>query len=477
MFSVLKKTLVPFSIQLVIAMAAITLASVVHGDELNDVASNWHRFRGPDGNGVSATAQPPIEWSGTSENLKWKVELPGRGSSSPIVWKDKIFLMTAVDTKKTADGKDVTAKAEQPQGSERPSSGGGRGGPGGRRGGRRGGGRGGPPTSIHEFWVLCLNRNDGSVNWKKKVSEAVPNERLHSTNTFSSGSPVTDGKYLYCSFGSYGVFCLDMEGNVVWDRDLGKMTTRGSFGEGASPALFKDKLVMIWDHEGDSFLEVMNAKTGEKIWRKDRSEPTGWATPRIVEHSGKEQVIINASKVKSYDLNDGSIIWECGGQTGNPIPTPILSQDNIICMTGWRTSACFAIPLNSQGDVTDSEKIAWQSRDLGPYVPTGVLYEGTLYGTKTTQPFLTALDAGTGETVIETVRLDGIDTLYSSLVAANGHVFVTGRNGKTLVLKHSEKLDIVAKNDLGEEVDATPALVGNQIILRGSKNLYCFENK
>ena len=428
--------------------------------------SNWQQFRGPTGNGVSTSAKPPVNWSGDSENLKWKTPIPGKGSSSPIVWADKVYLMTAVDTGKAPAGeKEVTPPTEQPQGG-RPGSG--------RPRGRFG--RSKPPTTINEFYLICLNRNDGTLEWKTKLNQTVPHEGKHSTNTFCSASPVTDGKHVYALFGSFGLFCVDMNGKLVWKRDFGKMSTRNSFGEGASPALYKNKLAVIWDHEGDSFIETMDATTGKTIWRKDRVEPTGWATPRIVEHGGRVQVIANATKVKSYDLADGSLLWECGGQTGNPIPTPIILDDFAICMTGFRNSACYAIPLDSRGDITDTDKIIWNTRDIGPYVPTGVLYEGMLYGSKSSSAVLTAIDAKTGKTIIETSRLDGIRSIYSSLVAADGHIFVTGRSGKTIVLKHGDKLDIAATNDLGEAVDATPALAGNQIFIRGAENLYCFEN-
>ncbi len=440
--------------------------------QAQNTLGNWHRFRGPDGNGVSQNAKPPIKWSGSSNNLKWKTEIPGKGSSSPIVWGDRVFVMTAVDSGKQADGK----AAPNPAAGSSPQRSGGQSRGGRSKGSRRGFGRGSKPTTVQEFWVYCLDRVDGSVEWKKKVNEAVPHEGHHGTNTFCSGSPVTDGEYLYCLFGSYGLFCLDMNGDVVWNRDLGEMKTRNSFGEGASPELHQGKLAIIWDHEGQSFVEVMDAKTGDKIWRKDRSEPTGWATPRVVEYNGTTQIVVNASKVKSYDMANGEILWECGGQTGNPIPTPIVSGDHVICMTGWRSSACFVIPLSSQGDISGSEKIVWSSREIGAYVPTAVLYQGTLYGTKSSQPVLTAVDAKTGETVIEATRLDGLKTLYSSLVAANDHIYVTGRNGRTLVLKHGHRFDIVESNDLGEEVDATPALVDNQIMIRGSRHLFCFED-
>ncbi len=422
----------------------------------DDPAQHWHSFRGPDGNGVSANAHPSINWSGDSENLKWKIEVPGKGSSSPIVWGDKIFLMTAVDTKK-GDGKAVAPRQAQQSG--------------------RGRGRSSAPSTVHEFWVMCFNRNDGEVLWKKPVNSEAPHAGVHSSSSFCASSPVTDGEYVYCSFGSYGLYCLDMVGDVIWTKDLGKMSMRGSFGEGASPGLFQDKLVVVTDQEGQSHVEVMDAKTGKEIWKKKRDVLSGWATPRIVEHDGKTQVVVNGLNVISYDIKDGSIIWECGKLTGNPIPTPIIDGDNIICMTGWKSPACISIPLNSKGNISDSDKVNWRSRELGPYVRTGVLYKGILYGTKTMQPVITALDSSTGEPVIETARLDGIKGLYASLVAADDHIFVTGRSGTTLVLKHGKTLDVVATNNLGEDVDSTPALVDEQLFIRGAKHLFCFEDK
>ncbi len=445
---------------------AAIIAAASSGLQAQEASSNWGHFRGPDGNGASETAKPPVSWSKDSENLKWKIAVPGKGHSSPIIWGDKVILMTAVDTKKTADGnKAPEAKAEPPRAGGR------------QRGGRRGGMRGKPPTTVHEFWVMCFNRNDGSEVWKTKVNEAVPHQGTHGTNTQCSASPVTDGKHIYASFGSHGLHCLDMEGKQVWDRELGEMTMRGTFGEGASPALFEDKLVVVADQEGQSYIELMNAKTGKKIWRIDRSETSGWATPRVVKHKDKVQVIVNAIKVKSYDMADGSVIWECGGQTKNPVPTPILLGDNIICMTGWRNSACFSIPLDSKGDISESDKISWQTREIGPYVPTAVLYKDTLYGTKATSGVVTVLDAKSGKVLTPTSRIDGIKSIYSSLVAANDHIYVTGRSGKTVVYEHGDGLDVVSTNDLGEAVDATLALADKQVFVRGEKHLFCFEDK
>ncbi|QEG25003.1 outer membrane protein assembly factor BamB family protein [Mariniblastus fucicola] len=434
-----------------------------------EAENNWHQFRGPTGNGVSANATPPISWK--PADAKWKTEIPGSGLSSPVVWNDKIIMLTSVKTDRVKEG----AEAAPAQEETRPDQGrGGRGG----RGGRRGRRQSPPPSNYHDFFVVCVSRDDGSELWKTKVNSEVPHESHHGTNSFASGSPVTDGSHIWASFSSFGVFCLDMDGKVVWDRQLGKMKTRNSFGEGASPAVHGDTLVVNWDHEGQSFIEAMNAKTGKTIWKKDRDEQTSWSTPVIVEHDGKVQVITNGAKrVRSYNLANGDVIWECGGQTGNPIPTPMVIDDMAVCMTGFRQNAAMGIPLSSEGDITDSEQVVWSRRDIGPYVPTGVLYKGTVYSTKGSDAILTAIDAKTGDTVIKATRLSGIRSLYSSMVAANDHIYVTGRNGMTLVLKHGDKLDIVASNDLGEEVDATPAIVDNQIFIRGHQNLYCFEKQ
>ena len=448
-----------------LAVIGISL-SVFSSAYADDFDKNWPQFRGPTGNGIAIDANPPIKWSGDS--AKWKSAVPGKGSASPIVWGDKIFVLTAVETDRQKEG--AEAKPENAAEQETPQRG----------GRRRGGGRmsRAAPKNYYQFNVVCIDRKDGKELWTTTVNEAVPHEGGHPTNSYASGSPVTDGEHIWVSFNSFGLYCLDMDGNVKWDRQFGKMTTRAGFGEGASPAIHENTLVLNWDHEGQSFIEAMDATTGETIWKKDRDEATSWSTPVIVEHQGQVQVITNGAKrVRSYVLADGKLIWECGGQTGNPIPTPMVLDDMVICMTGFRSNAAFGIPLDSKGDITGTDKITWSRKDIGPYVPTGVLYKGNIYSTKGSSAVLTSIDAKTGETVIDESRLDGIRTMYASMVAANDYIYVTGREGTTIVLKHGKQMDIVEANELGEPVDATPAIVGNQIFIRSDKNLYCFENE
>ena len=218
------------------------------------------------------------------------------------------------------------ANAEIERG-ERGERGFGRGGPGGPGGGRGFGGfgrRDTGPRNIYQFNVLCLDRNTGEIIWEKTAREAAPHEGMHDTNSYASGSPTTDGKFLYASFGSHGVYCYDLDGNLIWERDLGDMETRNGFGEGASPTIYGDTLLVPWDHEKESYLFALDAKTGEIKWQIDRDEPTTWVTPLVIEAAGKTQVILNGTnRSRSYDINTGEVIWECGGQVTNPIATAV----------------------------------------------------------------------------------------------------------------------------------------------------------
>jgi outer membrane protein assembly factor BamB len=288
---------------------------------------------------------------------------------------------------------------------------------------------------------------------------------------------VTDGKHIYVDYGSRGIYCLDMEGNIVWRQSLGKMRTRNSFGEGASAALAGDRLIVPWDHEGESFVAALDTANGEVVWKTERNEATSWGTPLIVERKGRTQVIVNGTTVRSYDLADGKLIWECGGQTGNPIPTPMLYGDYVICMTGFRGDAVYCISLDSEGDVTSTSKVAWKYNAAGPYVPTGVLYRDQVYLNKSNTNVVAVLDAKTGKEVVKPQRLGGLGDLYSSPVAANEHVYYTDRNGTTVVIKHGDSLDVVSRNSLDETIDSSLAIVGDRIFIRGEKHLFCVGEK
>jgi outer membrane protein assembly factor BamB len=438
---------------------------------IENAESNWHQWRGPNGNGLASQGNPPTEWN-AEKNINWKTPIPGKGSASPIVWGDKIFVLTAIDTGQP-DPNAPAPPAEEAQEQEEDNSGEGRRGRGRRGGfgGRFGGDSG--PRNIHQFVVLCLDRHTGDVFWQKTARDAVPHESKHGDNTYASGSPTTDGHRLWATFGSQGIFCYDLDGKLVWEKDLGDMQTRNGFGEGASPKLHNDTLIVPWDQESGSKLYALDAATGDIKWEKDRDEVTTWITPVVVEAAGKTQIIINGdNRIRSYDLATGDVIWECGGLGTNPIPVPVVFENLVYCMTGHREPGGVAVPLDSVGDVTDSDKIAWRTTQGTPYVPSPLLVGEHLYFTKGNNAVLSCLNARTGEFVINQDRIPGLENIYASPVAADGRLYFTGRDGTTVVLKHGDELEVLATNTVGEPVDASPAIVGDHLYIRGAEHLF-----
>ena len=434
-------------------------------------AQDWNQWRGPTGNGGSDEANPPTEWSDT-ENVKWKVAVPGRGSGSPIVSGDKVFVVSAVPTEKgAADAKAKSqAQRQQPQADRGQGRRGGRGG----RGGR---GRRGPSIPLVEmdFKLFCYDRSNGEILWEKTAVTGTPHQGTHSTNGFASASPCTDGEHVYASFGSRGIYCYSLDGEQVWKRDdLGQMNTRNSFGEGSSPLLFEDKLIVPWDHEGPSSIFAINKLTGKTIWQTERDEPTNWGTPIVVENGDQKQIVITGqNKVRAYDLESGDELWSCGGQTERPCATAVSIDDLVIVGSGHRGSYMGAFKLDGEGDIEGSEKVAWSINRDTPDIASPLLSNGRLYFHKGKTGILTCLDAKTGDSLFAATRVPEISSTYASPVAAGGNIYLTGRSGTMVVIKDSDKFEIVSTNSVGETVDATPAPAGDNLFIRGEKHLFC----
>jgi DNA-binding beta-propeller fold protein YncE len=263
-----------------------------------------------------------------------------------------------------------------------------------------------------------------------------------------------------------------MEGNLKWKTDLGDMKT--IFGEGASPALYGDTLVVNWDNEGVSFITALNKNTGETLWKKDRDEPTSYATPLILDHDGLLQVIVSGqNRVRSYDLKNGKVLWECTGQTSRPTPTPIADKEKVYVMSGYRGSNLSAIRLGSSGDITDTDSIAWSYHRNTPDIPSPVLSGNRLYFFSRRNGILSCFDTKTGKAFYTEERIEGLRDIYASPVIADGKVYLVGRNGTVVVIKDSDQLEILSTNRLDEGFDASPAVVGEDIYLRGQEYLYC----
>lgn len=415
-------------------------------------ATNWHQWRGPHANGMSSQANPPVHWD-EQTNIAWKVPIPGRGSSTPIIWENQVFLLSAIQTDRV--NRDLPDAEEQP---DRPF-------------GIK------FPNRFFKFVVLCLHADTGELLWQRVATERIPREGHHPDNNFASASPTTDGERLYVWFGSQGLFCYDLAGNLLWNRNYGDLPMRLSFGEGSSPIVHKDRLIITRDSDGDSYILAVHAKTGETIWRKERDEPSAWATPLVVESSGRTQVITNASnRVRSYDFETGELIWECGGQVTNVTPSPVFRNGTVFCMSGYQGKALFAIPVNSEGDLTNSDKIAWKSSRGTPYIPSPLLYQNRLYFNQSNQAIVSCVDCETGKMIIEPTRMPDLPRIYASPVGAAGRVYFVARDGTTLVMEHGDSFKAISTNRLDEDIDASPALIKNRIYLRGRKSLYCIEN-
>ena len=418
-----------------------TLVAQKAGDEF------WPQWRGPQMSGVSASATPPASWS-ESTNVRWKIEIPGRGSASPVVWGDRVYLLTAIPV---AGG---VADPHAPRG-------------------------GLPERGLHRFVVMAINRKDGKVVWQQTAREAEPHEASHNDNgTWASSSAITDGEHVIAPFESQGLYAYDMNGKLVWQKDLGDKYMRNTFGEGSTPALYKDRLFYVWDHQKESFIVALDKRTGEELWRVKRDEIDTWATPLVVERNGITQVIVpGMNRVRSYDAANGQIVWETAGLTMNPIPSPVYGDGMVFLTSGFRGNSLKAVKLDgAKGDITNTPAVAWTLDRDTPYVPSPLLYNGILYFLKTNNGLLTAVDAKTGKPHYQAQRIEGVPNVFASPVAAAGKIFVVGREGATAVIKPGPTLEVIATNTLDDHFDASPALVGSEIYLRGVKYLYSIGN-
>jgi outer membrane protein assembly factor BamB len=413
----------------------------------------WPSWRGPLHTGVAPAADPPLRWS-EKENVRFKVAVPGSGLASPIVWGDAIYLMSAVPVDEAAQAKSVgEAEAKQAQQQFPPSV---------------------APVR-QRFVVLAYSRKDGSLLWERTAVEHTPHESHHVDASWASASPVTDGRILVAHFGSAGTFAYDLEGKLLWKADLGDMSTRNGFGEGSSPAIHGDRVIVTWDHEGESFIVALSAKSGEVLWKTPRpGERTSWATPLVVAREGRVQVVVPATgKSRGYDFATGKELWSLGGMTANTIPSPVLRGSVVYLMSGFRGNMLQAIDLaRAEGALEESPAVVWKHEADTPYVPSPLLYDDGLYFLKGFQNILSHLDAASGKPVREPVRLESLHNVYASPVGAAGRIYVFDRDGHATVLRHGKQHEVLAENGLDEGADASPAIVGDTIYLRGQRHLY-----
>lgn len=343
-----------------------------------------------------------------------------------------------------------------------------------RRGRGPGGGAGGGIE--HKFLVMSLDRKTGKLLWQKTARVATPHEGYHRTyGSFASNSPITDGKYVYAFFGSRGVYCYDFNGKLIWERDFGvQMKMRLQFGEGAAPALDQDRLFLPFDQESGSFLVALDKRNGKELWRVERDEISSWSTPLIVEHAGRRQVIVAATKkVRSYDVTNGKLIWECAGLGSNVIPAPVHHEGVVYVMSGHRDPKLMAIRLGKEGDLTQTDSVLWSQTRGMSYTLSPVLHEGKLY-VVTDSGHVSSFNVTTGEPYYHHVRLPRPYNFKASPVGANGKLYLASEEGDVIVLKLGEKFEVVATNTLADQMFiASPMIAQGQLFLRSQNTLYC----
>jgi len=395
--------------------------------------SDWPNWRGPNHDGM-ARGDAPLRWS-DKERIAWKATVPGRGHSSPVVWGDRIFLTTAVPTNNAAGSRAIPE---------------------------------------HRFLVIAYDRKTGKPLWEKVAKVASPHQPHHQQyGSFASNSPITDGTHVIAFFGSRGLYAYTLDGELVWEKDLGQLTMFNSFGEGAWTALDGEKLFVVLDHEGASFLLALDKGSGKELWRTPRQGNTNWSGPYITTHNGRKQVIVSASReVCGYDLETGALLWKARGLGQNTIPAPVAADGLVFVMSGYRDPNLMAIRLGREGDLTNTDAIVWQNQRGNSYTPSPVLYGGTLY-VLTDTGMLSAFDARTGKPHYQQMRLPKPYNFKSSPVGVNGKLYLASEDEDVIVVRMGERFEVLATNTIpGETFIATPAVVEGDIYLRGRNTLY-----
>ena len=408
---------------------------------------SWPHWRGAEHTGV-ATGNVPLTWSDTS-NVKWKIDIPGRGHSTPVAWGDRLFLTTAIPTGKKAETSSTDGR------------------------GRAGGGSG--AGEEHRFEVMAIDRATGKVAWQRTATTAIPHEGYHRQyGSFASNLPATDGQRLYAFFGSRGLFVYDLNGKPLWEKDFGlKMQMRLQFGEGSGVVVDNGRVYVQFDHQGEGFVAALNAADGKELWRAPRKENSSWSTPLVVEHQGAKQLVVTAdTKVKSYDVSTGKVIWEVAGLGTNPIPQPVQFRDMVLVMSGYRNPRLMAVRLGRTGDLTGTDAIVWETTRGTSYTASPSLHEGRLY-VIADNGMLTVFDAATGTPHYLQQRLPKPYNFKASPLVVNDRVYLATEEGDVVVVKAGDTYEVLATNTLTDQsFIASPIAVDDALYLRSRTHLF-----
>ena len=427
----------------------VLLLSAVRAAPADD---NWPQFRGPRAGVVADDPALPETWSQT-ENVAWKIPVPGLGWSSPIVWGDLIVITSVVSD----------APGQEP-----------------RRGFYDGHSSAEAPTAEHRWIVYGIDFHDGHVRWEHEVRRSAPPIARHGKNSYATETPVTDGQRIYVYFGGIGLFAFDMTGQPIWSMPIAPLETRHGWGTGASPVLHEDRIYIVQDNESQSFIAAFDTATGEEVWRVNRDEGSNWSTPFVWKNTVRTEIVTTGTdKVRSYGL-DGELLWELTGMTWITSPTPFAAHGLLYMGSGYFSDAVrpvYAIRPGAIGDIsldngrTRNEYVAWSDPKLGTYSTSALVY-GDFYYSLFDRGFFLCHDARTGEVVYPRRRIARRATFTASPWAYNGRIFVLSEEGETFVIKAGPEFEVLGSNVLDEMTLATPAVARGSLIIRTASHLY-----
>jgi outer membrane protein assembly factor BamB len=435
----------------------VTLLCVAAAPAVGTEAAHWPQFRGADARGVADGHPTPSEWSvRTGANIRWKTPIPGLAHSSPVVWGERVFVTTAV----RGEGDDPLKVGLY--GNIEPVE----------------------DDAPHRFELYCLDRNTGEVIWKRTAYEGVPRVKRHPKSSHANPTPATDGAHVVAFFGSEGLHAYDMDGKLLWKKDLGLLDAgyfevpEAQWAYGASPVIHDGKVIVQVDIQKDSFLAAFDVKDGSEIWRTPRADVPTWGTPTVYVGRGRKQVLANGWKhIGGYDLETGEELWKMKGGGDIPVPTPYVAHD-LIFLTNAHGGGMhvFAVKTSATGDIslkvdeTSNDYVAWSDPKGGSYMPTSLVYGDLLYILRD-NGILSCRDARTGELHYRERVGGGSMAFSASLVAADGKVYLTGESGEILVVKAGEAFELLATNEMDETCMATPAIAEGTIFFRTRSHL------
>jgi outer membrane protein assembly factor BamB len=430
-------------------------------------AETWPQFRGSGSDGIVSDTCPQ-SWD-ASTNVRWKVAMHGEGWSSPVVWNDHVFITEAVRT-------DVESTSDL----SRPEP---------YRGG--GGRRRTDLTQVTYRWdILCLDAATGALRWQRTARTGRPPIPRHSSNTYATETPVTDGERVYAYFGMNGVFCYDFQGNLVWERDLGTFEMRAGWGTASSPVLFEGLLFLQVDNEQQSFLVSLDADSGREIWRVDRPEPSQYSSPIIWQNSLRNELIVGGQTYRSYDPSTGRLLWQLDMEKGRSSATALAVGDRLYAGTEFRNRGgsddgggfLFAVlpggdgSLSANGADDSHSLVAWRLPRSGIQMASPVLCEGYLYLLERRSGTLHCIDAGTGQVVYRR-RIPGARAFWASPWTCDGRIYCPDADGTTYVLAGGPQFRVLSENVLGEQTWASPAIQHGALFLRTADHLYCIAER